>query len=342
MKILAIETSCDETAASVVENSKGAFEILSNAISSQEKVHAKYGGIVPEVAARLHVEKILPIIESALKTAKCNWKKIDYIAVTAGPGLVSSLMIGVETAKALAYAFNKPLLKVNHIEGHLISALTTYHSPLTFPAVALVVSGGHTQIILVKDYLKYKLIGETRDDAAGEAFDKAAKILGLGYPGGPAISREADKVKGKSSKLKVKLPRPMIKSNDFDMSFSGLKTAVLYAWRDTKKKSDEARAEMAREFQQAVIDVLISKTIKAAKEYNAKTLILGGGVAANSALRDALTDSAKKESLELLIPDIKLTGDNAAMIGMAAYYHIKNKNFTEPFNLRADPQWELV
>ncbi|MBT5338326.1 tRNA (adenosine(37)-N6)-threonylcarbamoyltransferase complex transferase subunit TsaD [Candidatus Falkowbacteria bacterium] len=360
MKILAIETSCDETAASVVEVNRGNFNVLSNVVSSQEKVHAKYGGIVPEVAARLHVEKILPIVDLAIKKAKVTWPKIDYIAVTAGPGLISSLMVGVETAKTLAYAHNKPLVKVNHIEGHLLSILGArkkeskkekkQHSrqlnkpnQLKFPAVGLVVSGGHTQIILVEDYLKYKLIGETRDDAAGEAFDKVAKILGLGYPGGPAISAMAEK--GQGAKVKeqgIKLPRPMLDSPNFDMSFSGLKTAVLYAWRDLKDKSANSRAEVAKEFQDAVVEVLVTKTLKAAKKYNAKMVILGGGVSANSALRETLSYAATKQNLSLLIPELKLTGDNAVMIGMAAYYHIQNKDFVEPFNLRADPQWELV
>ena len=369
MKILAIETSCDETAASVIEVNRGNFNVLSNVISSQEKVHAKYGGIVPEVAARLHVEKMLPIVDLALKKAHVVLRQaqddmgVDYIAVTAGPGLISSLMVGVETAKTLAYAHNKPLVKVNHIEGHLLSGQRSNVKGQMFPAIGLIVSGGHTQIILVEDYLKYKLIGETRDDAAGEAFDKVAKILGLGYPGGPAISACAEKIqnpkykaqeefkinnfKTKNSSLTtyhspIKLPRPMLDSPNFDMSFSGLKTAVLYTWRDSKDKSAKFKAIVAKEFQDAVVEVLITKTLKAAEKYKVKSIVLGGGVAANKVLRESLTKVSAEQNLSLLIPELKLTGDNAVMIGMAAYYHIKNKDFIEPFDLRADPQWELV
>ena len=366
MKILAIETSCDETAAAVIEVNRGKFKLLSNVVSSQEKIHAKYGGIIPEVAARLHVQQMLPIVETAIKKAKLNWDKIDYIAVTGGPGLVSSLMVGVETAKALAFAYKKPLVRVNHIEGHLLSffGMSNDQTPsnkskqLKLPAVALIVSGGHTQIILVKDYLKYKLIGETRDDAAGEAFDKVAKILGLGYPGGPAISREAAKMSnvlprlasGKAGQTpnpmsKIKLPRPMMNSGDFDMSFSGLKTAVRYLWEDmdTKtRKNKNTKPQIAAEFQNAVIDVLVGKTMKAAEKYKAKSVILGGGVAANKSLREALQIAADEKKVDLHVPEMSLAGDNAAMIGMAAYYHIKNKDFTDPTKLKADPQWELV
>ncbi len=358
MKILAIESSCDETACAIVEVNKGCFKILANVISSQVKVHAKFGGIIPEVAARLHVEKILPIIDKAIEQANLNWKKIDYIAVTGGPGLVSSLMVGVETAKTLAYVYNIPLVRVNHIEGHLLSAGGAKNTKQKFPLVGLVVSGGHTQIILVEDYLKYKLIGETRDDAAGEAFDKVAKILGLGYPGGPAISTRAEdalkyknqvtkKLQKIKSKIKIKLPRPMLDSENFDMSFSGLKTASRYLWEDLNKELsakdlEKAKALVAEEFQKAVIEVLVTKTVRAAKKFNAKSIILGGGVSANSALRKSFSDATELAGLNLLIPDFQLTGDNAAMIGMAAYYHIKAKNFVQPFNLKADPQWELV
>lgn len=357
MKILAIESSCDETAASVVEVKSGDFEVLSNTIASQVKIHAKYGGIIPEVAARLHVEKILPIIETALKEAKTNWEKINYIAVTGGPGLVSSLMIGVETAKTLSYVHNIPLVRVNHIEGHLLSFLdrskkqeSKKTKKQVFPMVGLIVSGGHTQIILVEDYLKYKLVGETRDDAAGEAFDKVAKILGLGYPGGPAISAMAEKEQGlkvKGQREKIKLPRPMIDKGNFDMSFSGLKTAVRYLWEDlskelNKKDLEKVKPLIAKEFQEAVIDVLVTKTLKAASKYKAKSVILGGGVSANKSLREALDVAAKNVGIKLFVPDFKLTGDNAAMIGLAAYYHIKKKDFIDPFKFKADPQWELV
>lgn len=345
MKILGIESSCDETAASVVDFSRGKINILSSVISSQVKVHAQYGGVVPEVAARLHIEKILPIIDVALKESFSEMKDIDAIAVTSGPGLVSSLLIGVETAKTLALALNKPLIKVNHIEGHLVSSLAQ-GKKLKFPAIALIVSGGHTQIILVKDYLKYKLIGETKDDAAGEAFDKTAKILELGYPGGPAISKAALKATGE---FKVKLPRPMLSEKNFEMSFSGLKTAVLYSWKDlsSKIKSEQiesAKADMAKEFQQAVVDVLIGKTLKAAKKYKARTIILGGGVSANRELRAQLENKIKTElpGVKFYFPEMAMTGDNAAMIAIAGYFHAKKKDFVNPVKLKAEPNWELV
>jgi N6-L-threonylcarbamoyladenine synthase len=347
MKILAIESSCDETAASVVEIKRGVFGVLSNVISSQEKVHAQFGGIIPEVAARLHVEKMLPILEMAVKDAKETWEKIDYIAVCSGPGLVSSLMVGVETAKTLAYALNKPLVNVNHIEGHLLSSEDMKVGKLKLPAIGLIVSGGHTQIILVKDYLNYRLIGETRDDAAGEAFDKVAKIMNLGYPGGPAVSKVAALAKD-DNRFGIKLPRPMLKKG-FDMSFSGLKTAVLYLWQDLEKKLstkdlEVAKSYVAKEFQQAVVDVLAYKTIKAVEKYNAQTVLVGGGVSANRELRSQLERSVKENLNNVVVsfPDISLTGDNATMIAMAAYYHIKEKRFVEPFNLRANPNWQLV
>jgi len=369
MKILAIETSCDETAAAVVKAGRGRFEILSNVISSQVKVHAKYGGVVPEVAARLHIEKILPIVQLALSQAKIKVSDVAAIAVCAGPGLISSLLVGVETAKTLAYAFSKPLVKVNHIEGHLLSSSGLAKNQeikksrnqdfeIKFPAVGLIVSGGHTQLILVKDYLKYKLIGETLDDAAGEAFDKAAKIMGIGYPGGPAISAWAEKAqnsklqvqnKSKIQNLKFQSPRPMINSGDFTMSFSGLKTAILYSWQKlsvglTGKALDELKAEFACEFQQAVVDVLAAKTLAAAEKYHARTIMLGGGVSANKSLRKTLGQRIEKKlpNVEFLYPDMVMTGDNAAMIAMAAYYHIIRKDFVSPFKLKADPQWELV
>jgi N6-L-threonylcarbamoyladenine synthase len=361
MKILGIESSCDETAASVVDFSGGKITVLSSLISSQVKIHAQYGGVVPEVAARLHIQSILPMIDLALQEAKVDWKKIDAIAVTAGPGLMSSLMIGVETAKTLAVALDKPLIRVNHIEGHLWSCLgkstdyglcadnTDYGATLKkvkFPAVALIVSGGHTQLIYVKDYLKYKLIGGTKDDAAGEAFDKTAKILELGYPGGPAISKAALNATGE---FKIKLPRPMMDSKDFEMSFSGLKTAVLYSWKDlflktSKDNIEKAKAEMAKEFQQAVVDVLIGKTLKAAKKYKAQTIILGGGVSANGGLRGqlrtAIADTLPK--VKVYFPEMAMTGDNAAMIAIAGYFHAKKKDFVSPLKLKADANWELV
>jgi len=342
--ILAIESSCDETAAAILLATDKEFKVLSSFVSSQVQVHAKYGGVVPEVAARLHIEKILPMISLSLKQAKKKLSDIDCLAVCAGPGLISSLMIGTETAKALSLALNKPLIRVNHIEGHLLSITER----LKFPAVGLVVSGGHTQIILVKDYLKYKLIGQTRDDAAGEAFDKVAKILELGYPGGPAIGKAADEAVA-DSRFNINLPRPMLDKAGYEMSFSGLKTSVLYKWNEMKKSLsqndlEKARKLMAQEFQKAVVEVLVGKTIKAAAEFKAKTIILGGGVSANKLLRSEMLETANErlKDVTVLMPEIKMSGDNAAMIAQAAYFHLLKKDFTEPTKLKPDPGWELV
>lgn len=344
IKILGIESSCDETAAAILETNGSTRKLLANLVSSQVKVHARYGGVVPEVAARLHIEKIIPLVSSALEEAKCKAKAIDYIAVCAGPGLISSLMMGTETAKALALAWAKPLIKINHIEGHLLSAGTE----LNFPAIGLVVSGGHTQIILVKDYLKYKLLGETRDDAAGEAFDKVAKILDLGYPGGPAIGAAAERAP-ENFAADIKLPRPMLDKTGFEMSFSGLKTSVLYKWEDLKKRLssedlDKAKRVMAKEFQKAVIEVLVGKTLSAAEQYKAKSIILGGGVSANKLLRSEMQQTVAEQlsGVKVLLPEVKMSGDNAAMIAQAAYYHIQKKDFIEPTKLKPDPSWQLV
>jgi len=348
MKILGIESSCDETSSAVIDVNQGKLEYLSTVISSQVTVHANYGGVVPEVAARLHIEKILPIIDEALKAAKCDISEIDAIASCAGPGLISSLIVGVETAKSLSVSLNKPLIKVNHIEGHLLSVEKEFVGKIKLPAVALIVSGGHTQLILMKEYGEYELIGGTRDDAVGEAFDKTAKILALGYPGGPALSKEALKSGGKNE-FNIKLPRPMIDSGDFNFSFSGIKTSVLYKWNDLKKTLSEhqleiAKADMAAEFQQAVVDVLVEKTIQAGFQYNAKTIILAGGVSANKVLREKLANAVEKRlaDVEFRFPEMSMTGDNAGMIAVAGYYHAIKKEFADPLNLSADPNWELV
>ncbi len=339
MKILAIETSCDETAAAVVEIKKSTdFKALSNVVSSQIKTHAKYGGVVPEVAARLHVEKIIPIIDLALDEANVKINDIKAIAVVSGPGLVPSLRVGVETAKALSYAWDKPLIAVNHIEGHIAANLFN-KDKMELPAVCLVVSGGHTSLILVKEWGMYKLIGQTRDDAAGESFDKVAKIMGLGYPGGPIISKLAEN--GKPAQFD--LPRPMINSKDFDFSFSGLKTAVLYLYKSRKNWSDKAKADLAREFEQAVVEVLVKKSFNAIEKYKPKSFLLAGGVAANKKLRtELITAGESVKGLKVHIPAFDYTTDNAAMIGAAAYFHYKNKNFANKFDLTADPSWSLI
>jgi len=358
MKILGIETSCDETAAAVVEGSRGKIKILSNVVSSQIELHKKYGGIVPEVAAREHVLNVLPVVNEALDKADLaptlsfarrgslglpERVKLDALAVTVGPGLITSLIVGIETAKTLAYAWDIPIIGVNHIEGHIYANFINERSDIKFPALILTVSGGHTMLVLMTDHGKYKTIGQTRDDAAGEAFDKAAQLLGLEFPGGPEISAEAEKLKVKSKKLKVNLPRPMINSNDFNFSFSGLKTALLYAIKEDKNYKKRI-PEYAHEFQQAVIDVLISKTIKAAKKYQAKTVMLTGGVSANEELRKQL-EKAIEEKLPPttyhLTPNQKYTTDNAAMIAAAGYYKALRKEFIKWQNLKVDCNLEL-
>lgn len=335
MLILGIETSCDDTGISIVEitparKAIGArFNILSNAISSQIKTHAPFGGVVPNLAAREHLKNIEPCLKTALKEANKKISEIDLIAVTVGPGLIPSLLIGVHFAKALAYKYKKPIIGINHIEGHIIAA---FNGKFSGPTIALVVSGGHTQLILIKKINDYKIIGETRDDAAGECFDKVAKLLNLGYPGGPIISVKANEFKVKNQKSEISLPRPMINHKNYDFSFSGLKTAVLYLIQKNKNKLKDEKfiQEVCYETQQAIIDVLINKTLRAAKEYKVKTIILAGGVAANTELREQfkLKIENLKLGIEFLTPSKTLCTDNGAMIAMAGYLNYqKNKNY---------------
>jgi len=344
MLILGIESSCDETAAAVAEGNKQGVKLCSNVISSQINIHKKYGGVVPEVAAREHVLNILPVIEEALHKAgikrKEVSKKISAIAVTTGPGLITSLMVGIETAKTLAYVWKLPLIGVNHIEGHLYSNFI--NSSPKLPAIILTVSGGHTQLVIMKNHLHYKTIGETRDDAAGEAFDKAAKLLGLGYPGGPLLSKQAQQwvTKNKGKQSSIILPRPMIKDISFDFSFSGLKTALLYAIRDDKHYKKRI-SEYCYAFEQAVVDVLVSKTIRAAKKFEVKTIMLAGGVAANTTLRKKLSQEVEKLGLEFLMPEFQYTTDNAAMIATAGYYKLKAKKTIPWQKIQVDPNLEL-
>jgi len=330
MIILGIETSCDDTGIALVEcdppsprlwRAKQKCRILSNVISSQIKIHAPFGGVVPNLAARAHLKNIEPCLKETLKQA--GNPKIDLIAVTQGPGLIPALLVGVNFAKALAYNWNLPIIGINHIEGH-IYANWLNDSEIEFPVLCLVVSGGHTQLILMKNHGRYELLGETRDDAAGEAFDKVAKLLGLGYPGGPLISKHA--LEGNASAFD--LPRPMINSKDFDFSFSGLKTAVLYKVRHFEVRPQNAEPfqhinDMAASFQQATIDVLVKKTIKAAKQHQPKTIILSGGVAANSELRKQMEKAVKDLEIKFQMPDIKLCTDNGAMIAAVAAYKKK-------------------
>jgi N6-L-threonylcarbamoyladenine synthase len=383
MNILAIETSCDETAVALVREKNGRFFVADEYVSSQTKVHSRFGGVVPNLAAREHLKNLPILLEKIIRKNKIGPEKIDFIAATQGPGLIPALLIGTNAAKALAYAWQKPLIGVHHIAGHIYANFLTPppSPPLTkggnerggikFPILALVVSGGHTELILMKKHIDFKIIGQTLDDAAGEAFDKAAKILGLGYPGGPEIARLANTHQSStfplrqtscrnSSKLNFSLPRPMIDSPNLNFSFSGLKTALLYAVRDNPKilsgyaRSGKARkdkksvAGICAEFQQAVIDVLIHKTIRAAKKHKPKTILLGGGVSANKELRRQLEIAIKKDipSAKYSIPDTRYSLDNAAMIAAAGYFKfklVKNKKiFRDNWkNLEADAGLEL-
>lgn len=391
MKILAIETSCDDTCVAVIkassDNKKIFFSVLSNIVSSQTEIHKRWGGIYPTIARREHQRNIIPVFKKALKDAdllKLNtfsgsklllnkkyqylekifnrdpnlFKKlvlflkryqkpnIDAISVTVGPGLEPSLWVGVNFAKSLSCFWDIPIIPVNHIEGHILANLlpqirenakrktqkakqqlkTQNFKKIKFPAICLVVSGGHTQLILTQKIGKYTILGETRDDAAGECFDKTARILGIGYPGGPLIEKEAEKLDVANDELQIKLPRPMIYQKNYDFSFSGLKTAVLYDFKNRSakiRKSKKYIQTISAEIQQSIIDVLIKKTIKAAKEYNVKSIILGGGVTANKELRYQFQQKIKRDipNVKFQIPDSKFCTDNAAMIGVAGYFN---------------------
>jgi len=308
MKILGIETSCDETAAAVVADG---VRILSNQIASQVEIHARYGGIVPEVASRQHILAIIPILNQAMAEAEATWSDLDGIAVTTGPGLAGSLLVGVNMAKAIALAHRLPITGVNHLEGHIYANWLIDPIP-DFPLVCLIVSGGHTDLVLMKGHGDYVVLGRTRDDAAGEAFDKAARILGLGYPGGPAIERAARD----GSAASIPLPRAWLKgSNDF--SFSGVKTALLRLVEGGKISSP---AEAAASFQEAVVDVLVTKTVAVAKEHGVRQILLAGGVASNRLLRECL---AKNSPIPVLVPEPILCTDNAAMIAACGYFRFK-------------------
>jgi len=342
MYILGIETSCDETAASVVkaDQKTGRLLVLSNVISSQIEIHKKYGGVVPEVAAREHVLNMLPVVEEALQIAKIKPTQLDLLAVTKGPGLITSLITGLETVRALSFAWQKPVMEINHIEGHIYSNFINPATPIKFPALILTVSGGHTTLVLMDKKRKIKILGETRDDAAGEAYDKGAKMLGLGYPGGPIISRFAAAYHGPKNRLQF--PRPMLTAPNFDFSFSGLKTALFYQLKKDPNWQ-KRRAEYCFEFQQAIIDVLIGKTIKAAKKFKARTVMLSGGVSANQELRDQLTQTVEKElkGINLLMPAKEYTTDNAAMVAAAAAFKIKHQKPVSFSALKVDSSLQL-
>lgn len=346
MRILAIETSCDETALAILTERKGFLYLEKDIVYSQVDIHKKYGGVVPEVASRKHLETIMPLLEHTL--GKNKLKNIDYIAFTQGPGLVTSLVLGVATAKALGLASNKALLPINHLEGHIYSNWLTHQELQNnkiniFPSVVLVVSGGHTELILMTGHGQYKLIGKTLDDAVGEAFDKVAKLLGLGYPGGPIVSKLA--LSGNAHKYDF--PRPMIHSHNFDFSLSGLKTSILYFMEKKQKINQQDVADICAGFQLAVTEVLDKKTFLAAKKYGAKSIMLAGGVSANTFLKQNLQNNADKLAIPFFAPEMKFTGDNAAMIAAAAFYRLKNKKarlFAGDKISQLEPQanWQLV
>ncbi|OLS03481.1 tRNA (adenosine(37)-N6)-threonylcarbamoyltransferase complex transferase subunit TsaD [Tissierella creatinophila] len=314
---LAIETSCDETSVAVIKNGR---EILSNIISSQIDIHKKFGGVVPEIASRKHIESINNIIKEALNTAGVGFKDIDLVGVTRGPGLVGALLVGISSAKALAYGLDIPLIGVNHIEGHICANYLT-HERLEPPFTCLVVSGGHSYLLYAKGYVDYELVGRTRDDAAGEAFDKVARALGIPYPGGPVI----DELSKRGNPHAIDFPRIFLEDNSYDFSFSGLKTAVLNYLNGEKQNKREIIVEdVAASFQQAVLDVLVDKTFRLARENDSKKIVLAGGVAANKGLRALVEEKGKKEGIEIFYPSKILCTDNAAMIGSAAYFNYIN------------------
>ncbi|QIH76751.1 tRNA (adenosine(37)-N6)-threonylcarbamoyltransferase complex transferase subunit TsaD [Macrococcoides canis] len=307
--ILAIETSCDETAASIVRNG---YEVLSNVVNSQIESHKRFGGVVPEVASRHHVENITMVIEEAIVEAHMTWDDIDAVAVTEGPGLIGALLVGINAAKALALAHGKPLIPVHHIAGHVYA--NHIEERLTFPMLALVISGGHTELVLMKDHLDFEVIGETRDDAVGEAYDKVARTIDLPYPGGPHVDRLAA-----SGEDVLEFPRPIMEGYDF--SFSGLKSAVINKLHNLNQKGISYKKEdVAASFQASVIDVLTTQTFKALEDYEIKQLLICGGVAANRGIRARMEQMCADKDVKLLIPPLSLCTDNAAMIGAAAYY----------------------
>lgn len=392
MRILGIESSCDDTSVALVDITNEKIEILAEKTASQIEIHKKYGGVVPEIAGRMHAEKILPVIEEVMK----DQDKPDVIAVTSGPGLITGLLVGVEAAKTLSMLWNMPLIGVNHIEGHIYSpfipnetrqnrveeesfeeknlqytkdkckssAIVSEKSLVVhprdkscYPILALVASGGHSEIILSKKEGQYEKIGGTRDDAAGECFDKVAKLLGFDYPGGPKISKFAEK----GNPNAIKFPRPMIDSKDYNFSFSGLKTSALYWLRDHElsamkinpiqqpagifgmQKEEITIHDFCASFEQAIIDLLVGKTMKAIKKYQPKTIILGGGVSANKKLRETLGNEIKENfpASNYLIPNPKYAMDNAAMIAVATYHHAKKKEFTNWQDLKAESNWHV-
>lgn len=346
MIILGIESTCDETGVGIVQDG---VAVLANVVASSAAIHKKYGGVIPEIAAREQVSSIIPVTQEGLHRARLTFGDVDQLAVAFGPGLLGSLLVGVEAAKTLAIVFTKPLVAVNHLIGHVYANFVREISNLPqFPIVALIVSGGHTDLLLMKGHGEYRWLGGTRDDAAGEAFDKVARILGLGYPGGPEVEKVASqsldklrmtlsKSKGQSQSIKskrfFKLPRPMIGEDNFDFSFSGIKTAVANLVH-SRQFTVYSKSEIAHEFQEAIVEVLAKKTIRAAQKFRAKSIVVGGGVAANSVLRSRLTVGGSRLRIPVFSPPKDLSIDNGVMIAAAAFWQ---KNFADPLILQADP-----
>jgi len=356
MTILGIETSCDETSIALLKTEKTkagfVYEPIASTVASQIKVHAPYGGVVPMLASREHVKNLEIVFQKTIFEAfgfsEKVESKIDLISVTCGPGLIPALLVGVNFAKTLAWVWKKPIIGVNHLEGHLLSfflpektenfqiSISSFQK--IFPAIGLLISGGHTLLVYTKDIGKYEIIGETRDDAAGECFDKGARLLGLGYPGGPVIAAEAEKYRIRNTKYRIqRLPRPMLDSRDYDFSFSGLKTALLYLWQ--KLNSEEKKKllpSLAFELQEAITDVLIEKTLKAAKNYSVKSIILGGGVTANQRLREKFQEKLQKQNkpFNFYLPLLKYTTDNAMMIALAGFFNYSSLKLNQLQNLK--------
>ena len=333
MIVLGLETSCDETGVALLDSDRG---ILAQALHSQVDMHRDFGGVVPELASRDHVRRLLPLLQQTLSEAGIGSDQIDAIAVTAGPGLVGALLVGASVGHALGFALGRPVVDVHHLEGHLLSPLLARPKP-EFPFVALLVSGGHTQLMAVGGFGDYRLLGETVDDAAGEAFDKTAQLLGLGYPGGPAVSRLAES----GTAGAISLPRPMKHSGDLNFSFSGLKTAVLTASRRPENRSSQAQANIARAFVEAAVDVLEHKAMAALEQTGMRRLVVAGGVGANRQLRAALQEQSNKRGFELFFPPPELCTDNGAMIAVAGLARLQAKARITPLSFNVHPRWAL-